>query len=144
MSALLVARISGAGSALSDLGRQEALKGGWYWSRRPLQALAVAVLGVASTLVAVALLRRAAGRAAQYLPAALCVLALVAFALTRLVSLHQVDTLLYRRPIVGVKIASIAELFCTLLLAVLASRAVGVGDSVDEVGRSVQTRFTAS
>ena len=49
-------------------------------------------------------------RRRRYLPAALVVFTLVCFAGIRIISLHQVDTLLYNRPIRGVRIVAIVEL----------------------------------
>lgn len=52
-----------------------------------------------------------------------CVVGLAGFAATRIVSLHQVDALLYRRPIFGARIASLIELVLTPVLVGLAATA---------------------
>ena len=61
-------------------------------------------------------------RIRRYGPPLACVVGLTGFAATRIVSLHQVDTLLYRRLILGARVASLVELILTLGLVVLAAR----------------------
>ena len=133
LSVLLVGRLSGIGSTAYDLGRREAISGGWYWSaRRRLQGAAILGLG-AATLVSVVVLARLMGsRMRRYLPPLVCVFGLAGFAATRVVSLHQVDALLYERPIFGARIASLIEL---TLNAVLAGIAVGSNRSSDRLAR---------
>ena len=57
-----------------------------------------------------------------------------AFAAVRIVSLHELDTLRYRRPVVGARLASLFELGCTILLAVMAGRSgLDAGERVPAV-----------
>jgi len=106
--ALAVGRV-GLGDLLSDLGRRTAQDEGWYATRRKPQAMIVgsvaAVWGV-SVLVAIS---RVPERRRRYLPPAIVISGLVCFAAIRLVSLHQIDAVLYRRDIDGVRIVAIVE-----------------------------------
>ena len=108
--AMALARGSDLVHLLPDLGRQRARSEGWYADRRELQAVVIAaVAAVLVGAVAVALWWVPANRR-HYLPEAIVVLALVAFAGVRLVSMHQVDVLLYRRRFEGVKLDAVIEL----------------------------------
>lgn len=120
LAVLALGRITGFASWMYDRGKQGAVSGGWYWSRRPIQAIAVAALAVLTLFTALAAGRRLGARARRFLLPAACLLALVALAATRLVSLHQVDTLLYRRPISGARIASLVDLLGPLVVAITA------------------------
>jgi hypothetical protein len=95
---------------LPDLGRRRARSEGWYQDRRELQALVIAAVGAALVGTVAVVLWWVPANRRQYLPEAIVVLALVAFAAVRLVSLHQVDALLYRRRIHGVKLDAVIEL----------------------------------
>ena len=103
---------------LPDLGRRRARSEGWYENRREVQAAVIAALGAALVGTVAIAMRWVPANRRHYLPEAIVVLALVAFAAVRLVSLHQVDALLYRRRIHGVKVDAVIE------LAVLASAIV--------------------
>ena len=95
---------------LPDFGRRRARSEGWYENRRELQAVVIAAVGaVLVGAVTVAVWWVPANRR-HYLPEAIVVLALVAFAGVRLVSMHQVDVLLYRRRVEGVKLDAVIEL----------------------------------
>jgi hypothetical protein len=98
------------GDLVADFGRDQARSGGWYEARRALQAVVIAVALVWFVGVAVAVLR-VPPRRRRYLPHIVALSTLIAFAAIRLVSLHQVDTVLYRRDVAGVRIVAIADLF---------------------------------
>jgi hypothetical protein len=111
---LLLLMAIGRGTDIGDwaaaLGRREAVARGWYDQRRALQALAVGSVGVIWLIVVVVALWSVPARRRRYLPAALVVFSLLCFVGARAVSLHQVDSLLYRRQIQGVQIGALLEL----------------------------------
>lgn len=122
LSVLLVGRLTGIGSNAYAIGRREAIAGGWYWSeRRRLQGAAILGLGTASVVGVVVVARLMGDRTRRYLTPLACLLGLVGFAATRIVSLHQIDAVLYRRPILGARIASLIELTLTTGLVVVAA-----------------------
>ena len=122
LSVLLVGRLTGIGSSAYELGRREAITGGWYWSeRRRLQGAAILGLGAASPVGVVVVARAMGDRIRRYLTPLGCLLGLAGFAATRIVSLHQIDALLYRRPILGARIASLIELTLTTGLVAVAA-----------------------
>jgi hypothetical protein len=105
-----IGRIGGSvTSSASSVGNRR-VRGGWYETRRTVQAAVVIVVAVVWFVgVAVAVLR-VPPRRRRYLPHIVALSTLIAFAAIRLVSLHQVDTVLYRRDVAGVRIVAIAEL----------------------------------
>jgi uncharacterized membrane protein len=105
---LAVGRV-GLGDLLSDFGRHTAREEGWYQTRRKLQAVVVGSFAAAWGIAVLVAIWRVPERRRRYLPAAIVISGLVCFAAIRLVSLHQVDTLLYRRDIGGVHIVAIVE-----------------------------------
>lgn len=115
--AMAVGRAVDAGDLVSSLGRSAAEERGWYTSRRPVQAAVVGGVGLVWLVVVSVALWRTPERRRRYLPVGLMVVTLAAFAAVRVVSLHQVDSLLYRTHVAGVRIATLAEL---VLLAVTA------------------------
>ena len=123
LSLLLVGRLAGSGSTVQGLGRREAITDGWYSSdRRRVQAAVIIVLGVATVGSIVVVARAMGDRMRRYLAPIVCVGGLAGFAAARIISLHQIDTLLYRRPILGARIASLLELTFTTTLVGLALR----------------------
>lgn len=107
------------GDWLAELGRARARSGGWYDARRTLQATAVggiAVGWVAGVLLAI---WRVPPRRRRYLPHATVVSALLAFAGARAVSLHQLDALLYRRELAGVRVVAWVEVVLLLVALVV-------------------------
>lgn len=109
---------------LPDLGRRRARSEGWYENRRALQKATIAALGAALVGAVAIALRWLPANRRHYLPEAVVVLALVAFAGVRLVSLHQVDVLLYRRRIEGVKVDAVIELAVLVAAIALPFRAL--------------------
>ena len=123
---------------LPELGRRSAYSGGWYDQRRRLQAAVIVVLGAALIgAVAVALGWIPKNRR-HYLPEATIVFALAGFAGVRLVSLHQVDVLLYNRRIEGVKVDAVIELTILAAAIVVPFRKFPASDPLTRfrVGRS--------
>jgi len=101
----------------TDLGRSEAVSHGWYANRRKFQAAVVAALGAIWFVSVVVALWRVPERRRRYLPMAIVAFSLMCFAGIRIVSLHQVDGLLYRRHIAGAKVGSVVE-FVGLVTAI--------------------------
>jgi small basic protein len=114
---IAAARETDIADLVTQLGRDVAIVQGWYDHRRKYQAMAVAtVTGIWFVTVVISLWRVPARRR-RYLPVAVVAFSLLAFSGIRAVSLHQIDAVLYRRPIHGVKIDAIVEL-TGLLLAI--------------------------
>ncbi|TFH17352.1 MAG: hypothetical protein E4H05_06375 [Acidimicrobiales bacterium] len=110
LGAMGIARASAFGDVLGEIGREQARSGGWYDTRRTMQAVLVIGVAVVWLLgVAVAVLR-VPPRRRRYLPHVILLSTILAFAAIRLVSLHQVDTVLYRRDVAGVRIVALVEL----------------------------------
>jgi hypothetical protein len=118
--AMAVGRAVDAGDLVSSLGRSAAEERGWYTSRRPVQAAVVGSVGAVWFVVVAVALWRTPERRRRYLPVGLMVVTLAAFAAVRVVSLHQVDSLLYRTEVAGVRFATLTELVL-LGLAALAT-----------------------
>jgi hypothetical protein len=110
LAVMALGRAAEIGELVSEFGRREAREEGWYEIRREYQAAAVASIGAIWMVSVVVAVWRVPERRRRYLPAAVAVFSLVCFAGIRIVSLHQVDALLYNRPIRGVRIVAIVEL----------------------------------
>jgi hypothetical protein len=108
--AMAVGRVVEAGDLLSSFGRSTAEERGWYTSRRPVQAAVVGTVSMLWFVIVAVALWRTPERRRRYLPAGLMVVTLAAFAGARIVSLHQVDSALYRTHVVGVRVATLTEL----------------------------------
>jgi len=108
--AMALARWADLGGLIPDWGRRSARSGGWYYRRRELQAAAIIALGAAAVGAMAIAIRWLPPNRRRYLPEVIAVLGLAAFAAVRLVSLHQVDALLYRRRVEGVKLDAAVEL----------------------------------
>lgn len=115
LAVMALGRAGDIGSLLSDLGRGRAVDSGWYETRRPMQAAIVMALGAGWLVTVTVACWRTPERRRRYLPMGLMVITLAAFAAIRVVSLHQVDGLLHRRDIAGVRVGTVIEM--TLLIA---------------------------
>jgi hypothetical protein len=120
LAVMAVGRAADLGGLVSELGRREARAEGWYEIRREYQAAAVGLIGAIWLVAVIVAVWRVPERRRRYLPPALVVFTLICFAGIRVVSLHHVDTLLYRRSIRGVRIVAIVEL-AGILLATLST-----------------------
>lgn len=103
-------RLADIGGLATELGRSEAYAYGWYAERRKFQAVLVGGLCATWFVAVVIALWRVPERRRRYLPMAVVTFSLMCFAAIRLVSLHQVDGLLYRREIEGAPFGSVVEL----------------------------------
>lgn len=110
LAVMALGRAADIGGLVSEIGRREAREEGWYEVRRGYQAAAVASIGAIWLIAVVVAVWRVPERRRRYLPSALVVFTLICFAGIRVVSLHHVDTVLYNRPVRGVRIAAIVEL----------------------------------
>jgi hypothetical protein len=120
LAVMAFGRAADIGGLVSEFGRQEARDEGWYEIRREYQAAAVAAIGAIWLVAVVVAVWRVPERRRRYLPPALVVFTMICFAGVRVVSLHYVDTLLYNRPVRGVRIVAITEL-TGIVLAILAT-----------------------
>ncbi len=117
---LAIGRAADVAERVTELGRGQAIGAGWYRDRRGLQSWAVATLAVVWFVSVTAAVWRTPERRRRYLPMGVAVGSVMAYVAVRLVSLHQVDAVLYRTHVVGVRVGTIIEL--TLLgLAALAT-----------------------
>jgi len=137
---MALGRLGNVAEFVSDFGRRQARAEGWYEDRRFLQALAVGAVGFVWFSVVTVAIWRVPERRRRYLPMFVAVFSLLVFAAVRLVSLHHVDTILYRRPVVGVKIAALVEL--AGVVAGIAAAAWATR-SADQVGRAREPRPVA-
>lgn len=124
-------RIGGLAAWATESLRDAAGEAGWYRSRRPVQAAAVGALASACVVAGVSVRRLFAVRR-RYVPMSAAMLAICAFATVRLVSLHQVDALLRRRPFANVRLANVIEamLLWSLVLAAWFTPVFRAGPSV--------------
>lgn len=115
LAALLVvlafSRMFDLGPWLTDQGREIAEAQGWYDERRRLQSRAVQgvlLLGAAGMSAGVLWFFRAAYR--EHPLAFIAIVYIVCYVLVRAISLHDVDSVLYNRPIEGVRLNALLEL----------------------------------
>jgi len=130
LAVMALGRAGDIGSLLGDLGRGRAADSGWYETRRPVQAAVVVTLGAVWFITVSVACWRTPERRRRYLPMGLTVVTLAAYAAIRVVSLHHIDTLLYRREIADVRIGTVIEM--TLLISAgLVTFWVPAGRAVD-------------
>lgn len=129
-AALLVtmglARATDVGGLVADFGREQARHEGWYDTRRTFQALAVAAVAATWLIGILVAIWRIPLRRRRYLRHVIALSTLIGFAAVRIISLHHIDSLLYRTDIGGVRIVSIVELTLLVVTAV-----AGVGARFD-------------
>jgi hypothetical protein len=112
-------RVLHAGGRAAELGRRRALAGGWYEERRGVQVAVIAVLAVLATATIGICIRRWGPRLrAGDATVGLLMSALVCYSVVRVLSLHQIDSLIWRNEAGGVTFGSLIEL--ALLAAVVA------------------------
>jgi hypothetical protein len=116
---IALGRASGIAGLATELGRETAINQGWYDQRRKYQAMVVATVTGIWFITVVISLWRVPARRRRYLPEAIVAFSLLAFGGVRAVSLHQIDAVLYRLPIHGVKIDAIVDLTGVVLAIAL-------------------------
>ncbi len=119
LAAMAVGRFGDVGGALIELARDEASADGWYPERRRFQALVVGAIGAAWLIAVCVACLRIPERRHRYLRVVLVVMTLCAFVAVRLVSLHQIDSVLHRRHVAGMRVGTWTEYALTLVLAVV-------------------------
>ena len=107
---MAIGRMADVGGWIAELGRREAVDAGWYTHRRRYQALVVGSVAAFWCVIVLVALWRVPERRRRYLPAAVVAFSLICYAGIRLVSLHQVDAVLYRRGVHGVRYDAVFEL----------------------------------
>jgi hypothetical protein len=106
---MAIGRAGDIANFVTDALRDRAVEGGWYESRRHLQGLVVAGVGLTWFVAVMAACWRVPARRRRYLPMIVVVLTLGAYAAIRIVSLHQIDAILHRRQIAGVRFGTVIE-----------------------------------
>jgi hypothetical protein len=114
-------KAAGVQVAITDAGRELSRQEGWYQSRRVVQALAVCGFGALALLPLLGERVPLLGRSPYRLTISACCL-FCAYILARTVSLHYVDSVLYRTDWHAVTINSLVEM--ALVLAIGAAAAV--------------------
>ena len=118
IAALAVARVTDAAERITEIGRDRAIDEGWYRDRRGLQSWAVGAVAAVWLVSVTVAVWRTPERRRRYLPMGIAVASVIAYALVRMVSLHQVDGLLYRTHLAGVRVGTVTELTLLGLAAV--------------------------
>lgn len=118
------------------LGRAYARNGEWYESRRPLQATAVAIVGIVWLTLIVVGIWRVPERRRRYLASALLCTSLICFAIIRMVSFHYVDTIVARTSVAGVPVGTVVEHLGNILAVILSTVAARrpIPDSAEHAG----------
>lgn len=117
LGCMAVGRAGDVAEHLVDLLRDGARTEGWYEERRRWQAAVIAALAAAWLLAVVVACVRIPERRRRYLPVVLVVVTLCGFVAVRVVSLHQVDSLLHRRQVAGLRVGTAIEYVLVVLLA---------------------------
>ena len=127
LTAMGVAMTIDAADSLTDIARSRARSDSWYLDRRSLQVPVVASIGAVWVVSTVVAIWRVPPRRRRYLPSAALIGTLMSFAAMRTVSLHHIDTLLYRRSVADVRIVAVVEI--ALLTAVTVAAAARIRPS---------------
>lgn len=141
LAAMAIGRSGDVAEWLVNLARDEARDDGWYDARRRLQAAVVGLMAIAWFAVVVTACVRIPERRRRYLATVLAVITLCAFVAVRVVSLHQVDSVLHRRHIAGLRVGTATEYLLTVLVAAaaLASERTARGAAYSEPERATPT-----
>ena len=127
---MAIGRAADLGDLLTRLGRDQAYAQGWYANRRKIQAIVVVGIGAVWVITVAAALWRVPARQRRYLPAALAVLTLMCFVAVRTISLHQIDTLMYRRSWASAQLGTVGELALLVIAVVVTAWPPPLGTSV--------------
>jgi hypothetical protein len=128
---MAIGRAIDLGDLLTRIGRDQAYAQGWYDNRRKIQALVVGGVGAVWLITVAVALWRVPARQRRYLPAAIAVFTLMCFVGVRAISLHQIDSLMYRRELAGAQIGTVGELTLLALAVVLTAWPPPLGNSVE-------------
>lgn len=127
LAAMGTAMAVDAADTLTDLARARARSEQWYLDRRSLQFPVVAAIATVWMVSTVLAIWRVPPRRRRYLPSAALIGTLVSFAAVRTVSLHQVDTLLYRYAVGGVRLVAVVEI--SVLTTVFVATVVAISQT---------------
>lgn len=114
------ARSLGIHDLLTEAGRQQARTDDWYEARRGLQVVGVTAITAFWLATCGLAVWKVPERRRRFLPAFLVTVAIAAFAAVRVISLHHVDSVLYRTSIAGIDFVVFVEIGLLSLLAVSA------------------------
>lgn len=107
--AMTIGRTGQLAEWATEVARQRAYDDGWYPTRRRLQAAVAVAVGVLWAITVAAAIWRVPARRRHYLSIVVASLSAVAFVALRVVSLHQIDTVLHRREVEGLRVGTLAE-----------------------------------
>jgi hypothetical protein len=113
---MALGRVGDLADLMTDTLRRRAESQGWYDSRRRVQGLFVAGLALAWFISVLVSVWRVPQRRRRYLPMIVVVLTVGFYAAIRIVSLHQLDSVLYRHREAGVRNGTLIE-FALLCVA---------------------------
>ena len=116
---MAIAHACELGGAVADYARRGAYNDGWYDARSSLQVIAVGAVAVLWAIVTLLALWRIPERRRRYLPITIAITTLLCFSAIRLVSLHVVDTVLYRRNLQGVRVGVVVEFVLVAVAALV-------------------------
>ena len=119
LAGMALGRLLDIDSLVTALGRDEAVARGLYENRRRVQAVVAGGIGLTWILSVTIALWRVPERRRRYLPTAIAVFSMLCFAALRLLSLHQVDSLLRRRDVYEVRLGTLVEIVGVLATAAL-------------------------
>lgn len=106
---MALGRVGAVSDFLTTRVRELARSEGWYAARHGWQVIVVEALLLAFLLALIVVGLRMRASRPRYVPMTMIVLVITAYAAIRLVSLHEVDTLLHRHRYAGVRLGAIAE-----------------------------------
>jgi hypothetical protein len=110
LAALGVARGTPLSRTIAGLVKGQVRGAGLYELRGPYQlAILVALLPICGVVTVAALQRIPTDRRQEFLPGSVAMIAVVAFAFSRFVSLHQLDAVLDRRDLGGIRLGALLE-----------------------------------
>lgn len=112
---MAIGRAGDVADRVTDVLRERAVAGGWYQSRRRVQGLVVAGLGLTWFVAVMTACWRVPARRRRYLPMIVVVLTIGVYAAIRIVSLHQIDGVLHNRRVAGARYGTVIELVLLLL-----------------------------
>jgi hypothetical protein len=137
------ARATDLGDTITEIGRNEVRDEGWYETRRSIQAFVVGAIGLCWAVLVVVGIWRVPERRRRYLPSAVALFTLVCFTAARVISLHQVDTVLYRREIAGARAGVVLELVLVAVLLACTVARINVRSRHDRARSSLAPRHSA-
>jgi hypothetical protein len=118
---IALGRVLGVGDLVSEAGRQESRAAGWYDSRRPVQAAAVGLVAVVWLVTVAWTIVRFPARRSRFIAPSVVVTTMLCFVAVRLVSLHHVDTVLYRTDIAGARVVAYVDVALAVALIVVSA-----------------------